>query len=93
MDEIKPIVDAIARHYPWVTAALMWIGAARVLLKFFNRWLRERLVDALGHLDQASVHRIVSSRWYQTLSFFVDLTCSVKLPREEDIKPNATNPN
>ena len=77
-------------QWPWLQDVLLWVGACRFVFKWFSQWLRAALTRALQRAsadDPAWVHELVTGRPYRTASLLIDLLCSVKLPREQDLKP------
>lgn len=85
MTELQPLLDTLAAKHGWIAGTLVWIGALRVVCKWFSARLQTAIENRLAlvlqspeRIDRAK--QILNSRWYGALAFTLDLLISVKLP-------------
>jgi hypothetical protein len=89
--QIQPLLDLLSGHAGWLPQALVWIGALRLALRFFNErllaWLTVKLAAAAqcpgGDADTVW-HRVLGSKSYRVFAFTIDLLFSIKLPSLAD---------
>ncbi|MDE2099096.1 MAG: hypothetical protein KGL39_17715 [Patescibacteria group bacterium] len=87
-DPIQALFGTLEHRFPWL---LLAIGAARLVMKWFNGPLQARLtarmVAAATGPDSAETRDwalVLSARGYRVLAFALDLLFSVKLPTLAD---------
>lgn len=91
MDELlpylQPLLDVLGAKHGWFAAAAGWIGTARVLMKpvsklilsLIERWILF-VQSTADHDDDDQLERLVRSKGYRLLAFWLDYLASVKLP-------------
>lgn len=67
-----------------------WMAASRTFLKFVSKWLQsgmstlvDRAVESKLTQDDDIAERILGSRLYRIVAFFIDWLASVKMPTSE----------
>lgn len=86
-EEFKPLLTLLGGDHGWIATIIVWIGALRLaakpfsvaLLGLFNRAVKF-VQESPEQDDDAFLGRLIASRWYRVLAFFVDYLASIKLP-------------
>lgn len=97
-DELKPLFDLLQGNQGWLATLIVWIGAVRlaakplsaIILQFFNGAV-SFVVSSPELDDDQLVIRILKSRSYRIVAFFVDYLASVKLPTSDSVKLPASS--
>jgi len=98
--ELQPLLDVLTAKHGWLSAVLVWIGALRVICKWFSQRLQIAIEDRIAAVlasksvaDDYRVQRILDSTAYVWFAFAIDLLLSLKLPVEIGIpKPQTPGP-
>lgn len=93
MNELQPLLDLLGGKGAWIGTVIVWMGALRLVAKFFSGWLQgvftkglQGVVDSIETDDDALAARILASLWYRALAFVIDLLTSIKLPSSQSLR-------
>ena len=77
---LPDLITNITTHYPWLTTALLVIGAARVLFKPAMSLLDGYIKDNCSPEEYGRLQHFEAGPVYKWLSFAFDFVGSIKLP-------------
>lgn len=88
----KLIAEQWPALWPMISKLLLFIGAARFLVKPFGLWLQRKITRAaevaslsLDKDDDTIIEHALRSRPYKFFAFCLDWLASVKLPAADDL--------
>lgn len=71
----------MVQKYPLVSTILFVMGALRTVIKPFMVFYEKHVAETPETTDDEKLAGIKSAKWYKALSFVLDYTASVKLPK------------
>jgi hypothetical protein len=77
---VSTFLESVARNYPWVTVALLVVGALRVVFKPVMMLLDSYVKANCSSEEYARIQSFESGSIYKWICFGLDLVGSVKLP-------------
>lgn len=77
------LVLELLQQYPWITKLVLIMGVARLIFKPLMSAIQAKVVLTPDKSDDAKLRRIMTSTPYLIFSFLLDLTASIKLPRNK----------
>jgi hypothetical protein len=91
--DLKPLIDLLSGQFGWIATVIVWVGAFRLAMKPVSAALQSVVSLLLSFVadtpetdDDALVLKILQSRTYRVIAFFVDWVASVKLPTSKTVK-------
>lgn len=96
-DQIKPLIDLLSGHAPWLLTVIVWIGALQTFFHFAGplaqKWFAGRLVAIVDSPDPDDDHyllAILDNGFYKFIAFLLQLT-SLPLPTRADYNAALAN--
>jgi len=82
LEFLRPVLEAMAGKYGWLSAILMYIGIFRLILKPLMVFLQSVVVATPSPKDDELLGKLMANPLYSVVVFVVDWLASIKLPKK-----------
>jgi len=86
MVRVDQIIAQFLQDYPNFANFLIVMGVLRLVFKPLMTAIQDKIKMTEGKEDDAKLYKFMTSNWYVALAFILDLTTSIKIPKNKRVK-------
>lgn len=80
---MEELILSLVQKYPLVSSILVVIGVLRAIFKPLTTLLQKYVKATPSESDNKLLQKVLDSKVYDAIQWFLDYTASIKLPKKE----------